>query len=194
MLTFPTLPGLAWPVKRTTIWSSLRQRAVSGRETRLQLWSYPQYRYEIPISVLRAGEIGEYEALAGFINSVGGSSQAWRFHDQNDGAVVDQLFGVGDGATFRFQLTRTAFGFSEPVFAPSSVAIKSSGLARIDGVDYTISETGLVTFAAAPPLGAQLTWTGSFDWLCRFDDDEIELTNFLHQLWSGSLKFSTVKL
>ena len=58
-----------------------------------------------------------------------------------------------------------------------------------------LGATGIVTCATAPVAGAVLAWTGTFNWLCRFDDDSLDFQQFGTGLWSmDSLKFSTVKL
>ena len=51
---FPSyLPGIAWPVKRTSMYSTHIQQALSGKESRIALKQYPQYQYEMDISILR---------------------------------------------------------------------------------------------------------------------------------------------
>jgi len=55
---------------------------------------------------------------------------------------------------------------------------------------------GVVTFRIAPPAGAQLTWTGSFWFRCRFDEEQLQdLRQQLYQIWElQSLKFRSVIL
>jgi len=50
--TFPALNGLAWPVNRSPIQSTLKQQAISGKETRLQLYTFGRYKYELTFSYL----------------------------------------------------------------------------------------------------------------------------------------------
>ena len=58
--TFPTFTGgtvsagRSFPVTRTYRWSSLRQKAISGRETFQPLWVYPLRDYEVSFAVLNA--------------------------------------------------------------------------------------------------------------------------------------------
>lgn len=61
--------------------------------------------------------------------------------------------------------------------------ISNGGVAAIQGTDYTLSSSGLVTFTTAPANGAFLVWTGSYYWRVRFADDAVEFNNFLYQLW-----------
>ena len=73
--TFPSLIGLSFPVQRTPTWRSIKQEAISGKETRLQMWTYPRYKYEISIDYLGSGAAGQnqdWQALLGFFNSVAG--------------------------------------------------------------------------------------------------------------------------
>src|SRR5579872_5568731 len=114
---FPTLPGIEYPVKRSPLASTLRQKAISGRETFQPRWNSPLYRYEVSFALLRAAQaFAEWQCLQGFWNEVmfapGG---VFQFNDPNDNAIADQPIGTGDGSTTAFQLVRTLGGFTEPV-------------------------------------------------------------------------------
>ena len=59
----------------------------------------------------------------------------------------------------------------------------------------TMGQTGLVVFNSPPAYGAALTWTGTFNWLCRFDDDSVEFNKFADQYWElQKLTFTSVVL
>jgi hypothetical protein len=61
--------------------------------------------------------------------------------------------------------------------------------------DYTLDGAGLVTFTTAPTAVGSITWTGSFDWLCQFDDDSADFQNFLFNYWSlGKIKFTSARV
>lgn len=190
---FPTLPGISWPVKRTPVWFTLAQRSTSGIETRLQVWSYPQYAYELTFEVLRSSPaFTEWQQMEAFYNQCGGSAQMFAFNDPADCAVTAQGFGTGNGSTTAFQLVRSLGGFVCPVFAPVAWTAYVNGVAAVGA---TVSARGVVTFASAPAAGAVLTWTGTYNWFCRFDDDKNTFSQDMNQLWSlASLKFTTVKL
>lgn len=49
--------------------------------------------------------------------------------------------------------------------------------------DYTITATGAVTFLVAPADGVALTWSGRYYWRVRFDQDGIESSRIVPQLW-----------
>lgn len=191
--TFPSLPGLMWPVKRTNKWSTLPQVAISGRESRQGMWSYPRYSYELAYELLRqAPTFQEWQTLQGFFNQVGGSRDVFQFVDVNDGSVSAQGFGVGDSSTKSFQLVRSLGSFAEPVYAPTGTPTIT--VAGTPTSSFTLGNYGVVTFASAPTSGAALAWSGSFNWLCRFDNDTAEFSNFAYALWElQQLTFTTVK-
>src|SRR6185312_13590332 len=171
--TFPSLIGIAWPVKRSPLWSTLKQPAISGLETRFPLWSLPRWKYSLTYDLLRSDAVNlEWQTLVGFFNEVqAAAGQLFQFTDQNDNAVTNQSFGTGDGATTAFQLVRAMGGFVEPVLAVTGTpTIKDNG-ATVSAANYTIGSSGIVTFTTAPLSGHALTWTGSFNWYCRFDND-----------------------
>lgn len=195
-MTVPVFPQLAvrgWPIKRTPIWKTVKQEAISGQETRQRLWTYPRWRYELTYDLLRSiSGAQEWQAVVGLYNQVGGSAGAFSFTDASDNTATLQSFGVGDGVTTVFQLVRNLGGFVEPVFLPTSVTVLNSGTTV---TNYTTGATGALTFSTAPSPGASLQWSGTFDWLCRFDADEMEFQMDYQNIWSlKSCVFSTVKL
>ena len=190
--TFPTLQGLAWPVNRVPKWDTLKQTPWSGKDTRLQKWSYPIYEFTLTFNYLSATD---YANIEGFYNLAGGAAQMFQFQDANDKSVTNQGFGTGDGATTTFQLVRSFGGFVMPIFAPTgSPTIKDNG-ATVNPANYTINATGLVTFTAAPTAGHALTWTGNFNWLCWFTDDALSLSEIMKNIFElKKLIFESVKL
>jgi hypothetical protein len=194
---FPTLPGITYPVKRTPVWDTVKQDALSGKRTRYPLYTYPIYRYELPFSFLRSDSVNlEWQTLAGFINSVQGAAQLWAYNDPNDSSVTLQLFGAGDGTSVNFQLVRTLGGFTEPVFLINgSPSIYVASALKTLNTDYTINAYGVVTFTVPPAGGASLQWTGSYYFGCRFDDDVTDFSQFVQLIWElKALKFSSEKL
>lgn len=194
---FPTLRNVTFPRPRAVLWSTLKQDAISGKRSRYPLWSYPVYQYSLDISLLRSDSINlEWQTLEGFINSVNGPAQLWSYLDPNDNAVVTQSFGQGDGVSTSFQLVRSLGGFAVPVFLVNgSPSIFVAGVLMTVTVDYTISPYGVVAFTSPPANGAALSWTGSYYFPCRFDDDQTSFSNFMQNFWElRALKFSTEKL
>jgi uncharacterized protein (TIGR02217 family) len=203
----PVLPSFkffSYPAKRAPIWRTLHQESVSGMDNPVPLWSFNRWQYELPINLLNSGATAFQSALAlewqemnALYNQLQGSFGVFQYPDPDDGSVTDQLFGVGDGVTTKFPLTRTmsgpggTFTWNEPVFAPTITNVKINA---VPTVLYTLGTQGLVTFNSAPAGGANLTWTGTFNWLCRFDDDSMDFSKFMNNLWElKALKFTTIK-
>ena len=194
---FPSLPGITYPAKRSPNWPTVKQDALSGRRTRVPLQSFPTYNYELQFSFLRSDSVDlEWQQLEGFINSLNGPAQLFGYSDPNDNAVTNQGFGEGDGTTLGpFQLVRSLGGFVIPVYLLNgNPAIKVAGTTNSA---WTVDAYGRVTFnsGSAPANGALLTWTGSYYMPCRLDDEVVDFSQFLYQLFElKSLKFSTEKL
>jgi uncharacterized protein (TIGR02217 family) len=125
-----------------------------------------------------------------YLKTYGGATY-FAFLDPDDNSVTGQPFGTGDGTTTQFELVRslTGIGFAEPVRNFVSTTIFVNG---VSSSSYTIDANGLVNFAGAPGAGAVLTWTGQYRWLCRFDDDSLDLSKFTKDWWNcKSVKFTT---
>lgn len=204
---FPSvsLPGIGLPAVRRCLWRTKVQDSIGGGETRLQFWSYPRYSYTLTLEFLRAAAAyGEMQALVGFYNQVGGSAQVFQYTDPDDKDVpAHQVFATGaqvTGAQTAFQLVRTFGGFVEPVFAVDTVTeVRINGIAQGGGL-YSVSDKGIITFNNAPPAGASLDWTGTFNWFCRFDADGYDFSkwtaarDFQGPLWElKKLTFTTIK-
>jgi hypothetical protein len=194
---FPSLPGIAYPVPRKVNWDAVKQRALSGKNTRFSNYSYPTYSYQVDIKVLRsAAAFTELQSLVGFINSVNGTVGLFGYVDPDDSVVTQETFALatGDPAS-AYQLVRPFGGFVEPVFL-----ISSEGFRVYDeGVDVTgtasLSPYGAVTLTPAPPEGDALSWSGSFYWPCRFDEDSADVSLLYSQIYGvKQLKFTTEKL
>ena len=193
-LVFPTLPGLEWNITRQPIWSTTKRQSVSGRQFRLANYSFPRYKYTMSFSVLRQyGAFTEFTQLVSLFNNVGGDFDSFLWTDPDDNAVTGAGFGVGNGTTTVFQLVRTYAGFVEPVYGLNgSPQIYVGGVLKTVGTDYTISNTGLVTFTVAPSTA--LTWTGSFYKRCVFSQSTLEFNKFMNNLWElKKVEFETWK-
>jgi uncharacterized protein (TIGR02217 family) len=188
----PSLRGLAWPVTRSPQFSSLPQEAVSGKDNPIQLWPFPRYHYEQTYSVLRISA-GEFAQLMAFFNLAGGKAGAWLYNDPNDNAATDQIIGIGDGTRTQFGLVRNLGGAIEPVFAPAPAPV-----IKLNGAPtgaFILGTTGLITMSSPPGAGVQVSWTGTFYWVCRFDDDRIDFRQTMADFYDlQKLAFTTAVL
>lgn len=196
---FPSLPGIIYPVKKRPVWATDTHRSVSGRRTTLAWYSYPIYSYEIGFSFLKSGAAdAQFQDLMAFFNTVNGRANLFRFNDATDNTATAQGFGTGDGITTAFQLLRAitglSFSWSDPVFYPTVTSVFSDGV-LVAPANYSVGSTGIVTFTVAPAAGKVLTWTGTYQWLCRFDEDVADFEQFAQYFWENqSVKFSTEKV
>jgi hypothetical protein len=137
----PTLIGLAWDLVKSPQWSTLVQRASSGKETRATYYSSPVRSWALKYELLRTTTLlPELQTLEGFFNARQGRFDSFLYSDPSDNTVAAHGFGAGDGATTAFQLQRTARG-------PAAI----DGWQGVVGV-YTTPRTNL--FARSQDLSA----------------------------------------
>lgn len=178
---FPVLPGLEWGVKKSPRFTTRVQRAVSGREVRAGLMVWPLYQFELAYEFLRKPDL---DTLAGFYCARRGALESFLFTDPQDNSVTAQSFGVGDGSTTDFQLQRAWGGFVEPVHNINVLdAVLIDDVVVPEYENYSVSDTGLVSFSTAPLLGAQLSWSGTYFFRVRFVDDNADFVEFMQALW-----------
>ena len=192
---FPTLPGLSWSIVKSPIWKTVSQESVSGMEIRLGLTTFPRWRITLIFEILRSTNgFTELQQLIGFFNLMRGSCDTFLFQDQDDYNVNSQVFGTGDGSNHTFYISRQYGAFSEPIqdfITPPQIYV--NGALKYLGSDYTIA-LGVVTFTAAPAVGALVAWTGQFYKRVRFVNDEAEFEQFMFGLWNAKkIELITVK-
>lgn len=202
---FPSLIGQGWGITRSPIWKTLVNQAVSGRETRMGLWSYPIYEWELTFNFLRIGTMrqtvySELQSLMGLFNKMNGSFDSFLYTDGDDNAVTGANLGLGNGSTTQFQLVRSFGSFIEPVFAPNTVtAVYLNGVLQ-SGANYTVSgwgtaTPGVITFVTPPAGGVVVTADFSYYFPCRFSDDRMDFNKFMQNLYEAqSVKFRSIKL
>jgi len=92
--------------------------------------------------------------------------------------MLDQLIGIGDGARADFQLIKS-YGTHEPQVRPITRPRPATLAVSIGGVavtTWTLSETGVLRFLAAPPAGAEVRAGFLFDVPVRFADDRLDVS------------------
>ncbi|MFD2234831.1 DUF2460 domain-containing protein [Phaeospirillum tilakii] len=179
---FPSLPGLTWDIKRSPEFSTTIVKGADGGETRIGNWVYPLWHWTLTYELLRDDATDELRTLLGFFLARQGRLDDFLLRDPSDCAVSGQLLGTGDGVTTTFQAVRGLGGFVEPVKALwGSQAVYVAGAKQLSG--WTVSDSGLFTFASAPAPGAAITADLSYCWRVRFDLDQAEFNQFARNLW-----------
>jgi hypothetical protein len=120
-----------------------------------------------------------------------GSYSPFLFDDVYDNSVTDQEIGIGDGMTRDFFLLRSLGGFAQRVAALNGTpTIKLNGV--IQTATFSVSPVGIISLGSPPAPGQLITWSGFYRWICRFDEDQIDLAQFMPNFWEAkSVKFST---
>lgn len=159
-----------------------------GWEWRNSRWNYPLFQFEFSSLEPNTHEDGEYNVLDDFLDlfhACGGTYGVFRFHYWRDRPVVNQFIGSGDGSTKTFQLYRTytrgLISRDRKITRP----VAGSVVAYVNGVPTAITEddtTGLITFGAAPALGAEITVDFDHDIPVRFADDDLEVVGLTDEL------------
>jgi uncharacterized protein (TIGR02217 family) len=184
---------------------------------------YATWDFSIDLNLVLGGESIQYSVLQQFIGcflATMGRGGLFLFTDPNDNAVDDTgcdtpqslliaspngLFNpaqtTGDGVTTQFQLARIIDQGVDILQNTSNWTMYVNDMPAVDGsgaATFTVeSETGIVTFNTAPPSGAKLTWSGNFQYLCRFTEDTLKdlsrtAKNSAGWLWScGSVSFES---
>jgi hypothetical protein len=190
---FPTLATRSWPVNRQPVFNNQRTATNWGRRAVSPMRLLPTWSYELRFDLVRS-DIGylEFQQLLHVYLATLGGALYFRYDDETDNTVTLQPSGQGDGSTTAFELTRTqsSVGFAEPV--RSFNGTPHIFLNGIETTSWSIDATGIVNFTGPVGAGVQITWTGAYYWLCRFDEDQLPLSNFLKNWWEcKSVKFST---
>jgi hypothetical protein len=207
---FPYLPGLSWPVMRSIgQFDTSINVAMSGKETRFANRTQPRYIYTLTFDGLDSNgqnpglSLYTEQTLRGFFIQTLGGALIFNFFDVNDCLATLQEFGVGDGQTTAFQLSRAVGGAADLIFAPLNsgspvlvpLATGGQGYAPypapliyvngslVSNTTYTIGSTGVVTFNSPPTSGYALTWTGNYYWPCNFAADKMDMSEWMAGLW-----------
>ncbi|SRR5260370_21613368 len=199
-LLYPNVKGLTLPIKRVDEWSTIRQQSVSGKDLTLSVYQNPIWHWELKYAYLKDSGTPPttFRTIINFHNQMGGQFDTFLYQDQDDNSVTDEAFGTGDGTTTIFNLLRhwISGGFGEWIQNVNVLTnVKINGTIKTLNVDYTLNSIGQITFTSAPAAAAALTWTGTYYFRCRFEDDKQDFDKFMNLLWQINLvKFKSVKL
>ena len=160
----------------------------SGREQINQRWRHPLNRYTIPEAV-RTMDVFNSVRAHWFV--MAGPAKLFPFRDPFDFASVDlespaqvptisamdQVLGVGDGLTTRFQIRKEyasgASTYVRDIYLPvtSSVVVAVNGATVADGWSV-VRQGGEIVFDSPPDGGALLTCGFLFDVSVRYESDD----------------------
>jgi uncharacterized protein (TIGR02217 family) len=204
-LIYPAnLPGLTWNSTRGVAFNTGVQPALSAKESRIAYQLYPVFTFELAYELLRDYVVpSDAKALFGLFMACNGKWDTFLYNDPVFNTVSGMQFATGTGvlATSVFQLSATyqnsgGPGGAEIIQNLNGVPLIYSAGTLVSASNYSISGTGLVTFTGyTPASGAAITWSGSFYYRCRFDDDALTLTQFMSNFWEAKkISLRQVKL
>lgn len=202
-LIYPSnLPGLTWESSRALLFKTKIKEAVSGKESRMTYQVYPRFLFELQYEFLRHNLTpSELKSISGLFAQMYGNYDTFLYTDPVYNTVTDEPFGTGDGSTTAFQLVATFQNTGGPGLAEiiqnlnGTPVIKKAGVTQTTPANYSIGATGLVTFTSAPGSGQALTWSGSFYYRCRFDDDSMTFNQFMKDFWRARrVRLKSIKL
>lgn len=198
---YPTLPGLTFSVmKRIVGGNTAVAKAASGREIRINMWTYPEWEWDLTYEYLpdkqaNGATASDLRSLVGFVGGNYGALSAFPFMDPDDNTVLGQSVGTGDGSNKTFTLVRT-YGLSlgattEPVGyldATYTTKVYVNGVLKTLTTDYTINTASpyaqSITFVTAPASSAAVTVDMRYYYMARIKEDTVELEKFMDKLWS----------
>ncbi len=157
----------------------------SGFERRNSLWADARLRFDVGPGVRSEAELGE---LIAFFRARRGQARGFRLRDPSDNSSnamtgtptpIDQLIGVGDGATARFELVKSYGGSSESqkrrITRPRAESVRVS-VAGVESFGWTLDVQGAIVFAHAPAAGAAVRAGYLFDVPVRFGEDRLDVS------------------
>lgn len=157
---------------------------VSGREERNSPWADSVRRWDAGPGVK---SLDDLHALIAFFEARRGRLHGFRFRDPIDNrscapsqvpAALDQVIGTGDGVATDFQLVKSYASGAESWVRRIAKPVEGTVIVAVDGVEAAVSvdhATGLVSFAAPPAAGAEITAGFAFDCPVRFDTDRLDI-------------------
>lgn len=187
--------SLAKGLKKTPSFNSVVQKtAASVGNSAVALKPYPTWDFEFDLDRITGNEALGNSVLATFLGiymATAGQAGLFLFVDPQDNSVSAAQFGVGDGVSTLFQLSRNIGGSVDII-----QNVNGSIQVFVNGVltSVSISSTGVITFSPAPANNAVLTWTGSFYFLCRFSEDIVDsVRSFTRNSGTDQWDISSIK-
>jgi uncharacterized protein (TIGR02217 family) len=201
-------------LKKNPIFNTVVQRPVAGKGVAAaSLQAYPTWTFEFDADRITGNEATVSSTIATFMGlhmASNGRTFPFLFLDPQDSTVTQSTSAMlnvtagaaapmgleGDGVSTQFQLARviggTGYDIIQNVVGTPVVYVNGSAT-----VAFSISSTGVITFTVAPASSAVLTWTGSFYFYVRFDEDELDCVRVYTQnsgtdIWDvNAIKFTS---
>lgn len=185
-------------LRKTPNFNTIKQMGPAGINAGISLKPYPTWDFQFSMDNIEGNEQAAQTALAQFFGifmaTAGGAGQ-FLFVDGQDHQVTNAPFGVADGTSISFQLSRPIFG--QPDIIQNVIGTPTIFLNGTVSVPASISPSGIVTITEVPNAGVELTWSGQFAYLCRFSEDTIDavrtftINSGLDQWQVSGIKFSS---
>lgn len=115
-------------------------------------------------------------------------TSSWAFY-----SITQTLINPTIGIRLVTNTDKVAVAYNQLEDGSTTTSSIATTTVAVTVTDYAMSATGIATFSTAPATGNLLTWTGTFAWLCQFDQDSADWGNFMYQFWDlKQLTFNTV--
>ena len=168
------------------MFSTVIATTASGHEQRNMQWADARMSFDAGLGVRSEADLG---AVVAFFRARRGSAAGFRFRDPGEDSsggmtgepgAGDQLLGAGDGVRTRFELVKR-YGeggdaqvrrITRPEGGTVRVAV--GGVEVLTG--WTVAAFGVVEFAVAPVVGAEVTAGFRFDVPVRFAEDRLDVS------------------
>jgi len=198
--SFPTLPGKGFSVHKLPSFSTRVAGYVSGRETRVPLYYYTLYEFELVIDALdSAGQFSNLvanslQSLMGLYLQVQGQYGTFLYTDSSDYSAAGQGLGDGDGHTTNFTIVRALGGWVEPVGWVTDLENVYLGGVLQSSSTYSLTTPNTLVFNVAPGSDVLISADFTYAFQCRFLADQEDFEEFMSGLWQvKSLKFRSVR-
>ncbi|MFL6314812.1 MAG: DUF2460 domain-containing protein [Terriglobales bacterium] len=188
---FPIPPGnvsgaaRGWPIKKWPIFPPTIEQTPTNQvgETRIATGIYAYWQFEMTFPKLNStfnDPTGYLAKTVGFFLSMQGKANSWLYDSSVDNdntipASAPVQFGVGDGVSTKFQITRPIGDYQDIIQNLNGTpVIYDAGTPLGAGVGYSIDAKGVVSFTVAPTSGHVLSWSGKYYFRCRFLKDGMD--------------------
>jgi hypothetical protein len=187
-----------FPSKKPTF-RTIIQSPVSGRgEIRASLQPFPIWEIEYSLQYGRGAEQipnSVYQYMLGFYLAMGGQASDFLYWDPNDNTVANNFVAQADGNTSLFQLMRAIGQGTDIVQNPGFDPDITIQVDEAPNTNWTRGVNGLIQFNSNLPAGSVITWSGTYYYRVRFDDDGLDFDQMMDKIWElKSLKLKSVIL